>query len=137
MPNAAHSPHVTRQFVLFAIIGTAGFVVDSAVLLAAIKLGHYGPYLSRLFSYLAAATFTWAANRRFTFPAAQRSGRAAQWARFVATNAVGGAANLGTYAWLIAHVPTVAHWPVLGVAAGSLAGLLINFSLSRSLVFRH
>ena len=50
-------------------------------------------------------------------------------------NLVGFTFNYGTYAVLIALVPIVAANPVLGVAAGSLAGLVGNFVLSRRFVF--
>jgi len=135
MPSKATRLH--HQFVLFAIVGVAGFVVDSAVQFLAMHYGGLGHYWSRLVSYLAAATFTWGANRYYTFAGAQRQGLAGQWLRFLLANAVGGLANLGVYAWLVAHEPLVANWPVLGIAAGSLAGLVINFFLSRTLVFRH
>ena len=61
---------------------------------------------------------------------------AAQWARFVALNLIGFAANYGTYAVLIASVPVVAANPVLGVAAGSVAGMFLNFAVARRYVFR-
>jgi putative flippase GtrA len=51
-------------------------------------------------------------------------------------NLIGFAANYGTYAALIALVPMVAAHPVIGVAAGAIAGMFGNFVLSRRLVFR-
>jgi putative flippase GtrA len=44
--------------------------------------------------------------------------------------------NRGTYAGLIATVPLCVAAPVLAVAAGSVAGMLVNFTLSRQMVFR-
>jgi putative flippase GtrA len=43
--------------------------------------------------------------------------------------------NYGTYAVLVAGSSFVHRYPVLGVAAGSLAGLSVNFVASRQLVF--
>jgi len=131
---------VLGQFLRFGAVGTAGFVVDSAVLLGMIALG-LGPYAGRAVSYLAAATFTWGANRAWTFRAdagadAGRTTAARQWGRFVLLNLVGFALNYGTYAALIVGVPAVAAQPVIGVAAGSLAGMFANFVLSRRYVFR-
>lgn len=125
-----------RQFLRFGVVGTLGFVVDAAVLMGMIALG-LGPYAGRVVSYVAAASATFALNRAWTFRE-QRSGGpvAAQWGRFLAVNLVGFAANYGTYAVLLATVPLVARQPVLGVAAGSLAGMFLNFALSRRLVFR-
>lgn len=133
--DAALARRSLGQFLRFALVGTAGFVVDAAALTAAMALG-LGPYGGRVVSYLAAVTFTWAMNRRFTFAGADPRRGTAQWGRFVAVNGVVGAlVNYGTYAALVASVPLVATRPVLGVAAGSVAGLVFNFTLSKLWVF--
>jgi putative flippase GtrA len=125
-----------EQFLRFGVVGTVGFLVDSAVLLGMLALG-LGPYGGRVVSYLAAASTTFALNRAWTFRTAKRDAPvAAQWGRFVLLNLVGFAANYGTYAALIATTPLVAEYPVLGVAAGSIAGMFINFGLSRRFVFQ-
>jgi putative flippase GtrA len=124
-----------RQFVVFGLVGTGGFLVDTATLYAALAAGS-GPYLGRVASYLVAATFTWAMNRRYTFGTHASDRRVQEWSRFLLANAVGGLLNYGTYALLVAGVPLVRAHPVLGVAAGSLAGLGTNFVLSRRVVFR-
>jgi putative flippase GtrA len=125
-----------EQFLRFGVVGTVGFVVDSAVLLGMMALGA-GPYGGRVVSYLVAASTTFALNRAWTFRSARRDAPvAAQWGRFVLLNLAGFAANYGTYAALVAGMPLVAANPVLGVAAGSLAGMFINFGLSRRFVFQ-
>ena len=123
------------QFLRFGLVGTAGFVMDSAVLLAMLALG-VGPYAGRVASYLAAASLTFALNRAWTFRSAAQAPVARQWGQFVALNLLGFAANYGTYAAALAASPLVAAHPVLGVAAGSIAGMFINFALSRRFVFR-
>jgi putative flippase GtrA len=125
-----------EQFLRFGVVGTVGFLVDSAVLLGMMALG-LGPYGGRVLSYIAAASATFALNRAWTFRDARRDAPVArQWGRFLALNLVGFAANYGTYAALVASLPAVAQYPVLGVAAGSLAGMFINFGLSRRFVFK-
>jgi len=124
------------QFLQFGMVGTIGFVVDTAVLYAGLALG-LGLYGGRALSYVAAATTTWALNRAWTFRAADRTPAARQWAVFVLVNLLGFACNYGTYAVLVASLPVVAAHPVLGVAAGSLAGMVGNFVLSRRYVFRN
>ena len=126
---------ILGQFLRFGVVGTAGFLMDTAVLYAMLRLGS-GPYGGRIASYLAAATLTFALNRAWTFRGAASAPVARQWGAFVALNLVGFAANYGTYAALIAGSQTVADHPVLGVAAGSLAGMFINFAVSRRFVFR-
>ena len=126
---------ILGQFLRFGVVGTAGFLMDAAVLTVMLALG-FGPYTGRVFSYLAAATLTFALNRAWTFRATARRPVARQWGAFVALNLLGFAANYGTYAALIAGSPVVAAHPVLGVAAGSVAGMFINFAVSRRFVFR-
>jgi putative flippase GtrA len=129
---------VLSQFVRFGLVGAAGFLVDSAVLMLMLKVAHTGLYSSRVVSFLAAATFTWAANRVFTFRtvAGTDESAVAQWMRFVTVNALGGVVNFGSYALVVSQLAVGAKWPVIGVAVGSLTGMLFNFVLSRKLVFR-
>jgi len=126
---------IIAQFLRFGVVGTLGFLMDAAVLLGMLALGA-GPYGGRVASYLAAASLTFAVNRAWTFRTAARAPVARQWGVFVALNLLGFIANYGTYAALIAASPLVATYPVLGVAAGSLAGMFINFTVSRRFVFR-
>jgi putative flippase GtrA len=126
---------IIGQFLRFGVVGTAGFLVDTAVLYAMLALG-LGPYGGRVVSYLAAASATFALNRAWTFRAAARAPVARQWSAFVLLNLLGFAVNYGTYAVLLAGSATVAAYPVLGVAAGSIAGMFINFAVSRRFVFR-
>jgi len=126
------------EFARFAVIGTIAFFVDTLTLYAALAVG-LGFYAGRAVSYLVAVTFTWYGNRRITFTQTRASGTAAiarEWLTFVATNLVGGAANYATYALLVASVGVVRAFPVLGVAAGSLVGMTLNFTLSKFVVFR-
>ena len=121
------------RFVRFAVVGALGFVVDSATLYAGLALG-LTLYSGRIVSYLVAATFNWYLNRRVTFVSTDHR-YVREWARYLLANAVGGGVNLGVYALLVATLPLVARMPVLGVAAGSVAGLVFNFVLSWAVVF--
>ena len=124
------------QFGKFGLVGVVGLVVDIAVLYAAMSGAGLGPYSGRVVSFLAAATTTWALNRRFTFRGEHDGTLLRQWAAFIAANSVGGAINYFTYAALIAGSALVAAHPFLGVAAGSVAGMFFNFAASKKLVFR-
>jgi putative flippase GtrA len=127
----------TLQFFRFAVVGTTAFVVDTVVLYVAVWAG-LGLYSGRVVSYLVAATFTWYGNRRLTFTTHAHGKPAiiAEWARFIVANLAGGAVNYATYAAAITSMPLVRAHPVLGVAAGSLAGLSVNFLASKFVVFR-
>lgn len=126
--------HLLLQFLRFGVVGTIGFVVDTAVLYAGLAIG-LGLYGGRAISYLAAASTTWALNRAWTFRGQGDKPALQQWAIFLLVCLVGFACNYGTYAALVSSVPAVARYPVVGVAAGSLAGMIGNFLLSRRFVF--
>lgn len=127
---------IVRQFFSFGLVGVAGFMVDAGVLTLMLRTTNAGPYLGRVVSFLCAATATWALNRAFTFrDHATHHTLGAQWLRFLAANAIGGCVNFGVYSLLVATVAVFSAMPVLAVAAGSLAGLVVNFTLSRTFVF--
>jgi putative flippase GtrA len=119
----------------FGVVGTLGFIVDTATLYVALGLGA-GLYLGRILSYLTAATTTWAVNRAWTFRHADKADKGRQWAMFLLVNLSGFAVNYGTYSILVSNWALAAAYPVLGVAAGSIAGLGGNFLLSRRFVFK-
>ena len=124
-------------FVRFAAVGTGGFVVDTAVLYTMLALG-LDRYSGRAVSYFCAASLTWFGNRNLTFAEGRAKGvtaSAAEWLRFLVTNLGGGAVNYAAYALLVTYSTTVHYYPVLGVAAGALSGMTVNFFASRWLVF--
>ena len=123
-----------QQVLAFGVVGAVGFLVDTSVLYVARWIG-LGLYVGRIASYMTAVTTTWFLNREFTF--AGRSNRAALkgWVLFVLSQLSGAAFNLGLFWWLVRFSARVAEYPVLGVAAGSLAGMAINFIVARKFVF--
>ncbi len=128
---------MSTKFLRFAIVGAAGFVVDAIILALGLHILGLNKYSARVLSFLCAATFTWAANRRFTFPEAAASrGRAREWARFLAVNGVGGLVNYGVYATLVTFASPPFANPFVALGVGSLAGLVFNFFGSKFLVFR-
>jgi putative flippase GtrA len=129
-PMANRSP----QILTFALIGVVGFVVDAATLYVMADVG-VGIRLGRVISYLFAVTTTWALNRRYTFRRPSGYSLLGEWARFCTSQLAGAAVNLGIY-YLLIRIDFVANHPVIGVAAGSLSGLLINFTVAKVTVFR-
>jgi putative flippase GtrA len=129
----------TSQFLRFAVVGTAGFLVNEAALFALLRLAGLDPYSGQAVAFLFAATFTWWGNRWLTFrahAAGTAQGMAREWAKFIAANALGGAVNYAIYASLVTFAPAPFDSPFLGVVAGTLAGLIFNFTMSKRFVFR-
>lgn len=125
---------ILAQFLRFGVVGAIGFVIDTATVYGLrYTLGLYG---AGIVAYVVAATGNWVLNRIWTFRG-QGSGAAhRQWAMFMLTNLGGFVLNRGTYALLVTFVAVAARQPVIATAAGAVAGMFVNFSLSRRLVFR-
>ena len=125
-----------RDSILFGSVGAIGFLVDVAVLYS--LAGLIGLFYGRAISFLAAVIATWLLNRRWTFKH-RRSGFASsrEFSVYLALMLVGGAVNYAVYVGLVVSYQLVLQHPVIGVAAGSLAGMLINFLASRFILFRH
>ena len=125
---------VLVQFLMFGTVGMAGFLVDTAIVYSLRRaLGLYG---AGVVSYLVAATVTWILNRVWTFRGLGSQPMHEQWARFLVVNFAGFVLNRGTYAILVTFVALCAEQPVYAVAAGAIAGMFLNFGLSRTMVFR-
>jgi len=124
------------QAVRFGIVGVIGFAADTATVYALHFLVGADLYSAGAAAYVVAATTTWAFNRFWTFAGAGRERPGRQWALFLAVQLIGFTLNRGTYAALIAFVPVASTYPVLAVAAGSIAGMGVNFLTARLIVFR-
>lgn len=122
------------QFTMFGTVGAVGFVFDTATVYALRhSLGLYG---AGAVAYVVAASVTWLLNRLWTFRGLGSGPVHQQWARFVMVNLGGFVLNRGTYALLVTFVAACAEQPVYAVGAGAIVGMFLNFSLSRSMVFR-
>lgn len=122
------------QFLKFGTVGAFGFLADTAIVYG--LRGAVGVYAAGMISYLLVASVNWALNRAWTFRGRGTGPRHRQWARFMLTNLLGLVLNRGTYAALIASFPLVHAQPVIAIAAGAVAGMFVNFGVSRQVVFR-
>lgn len=127
-----------RQLLLFGISGTIAFLIDAGVLQLLIDGLGADPYSARLLSFLCAVLFTWQFNRHLTFAEAKQSPRSLwrEWLHYLGAQIGGFAFNYGSYALLLLVSATAREWPVLAVAAGSIAGMVVNFLSAKYLVFR-
>lgn len=124
------------QFLKFGTVGVFGFGLDNAL----VYFGIYELGLSHIaagwLSFPFVVTFTWMGNRLFTFSQASRANSKQQLGRFMFVCAIGLIFNRGTYSLLVAHCQLVYDYPVLGLLAGTAAGMFFNFFAARRHVFR-
>ena len=126
---------LAAEFLRFGLVGAVGYIVDTAVVYA--LKGALGPGPAGMPSFILAATVTWALNRAWTWRGRSNGGsRLRQWAHFLAVSSPGLLLNRSVYEALVYAVPLFAAYPFLATAAGTGAGMFVNFGLSRKLVFR-
>jgi putative flippase GtrA len=123
-----------RQLLLFAGAGVAGFLVDAGVLYLALDAG-IGYFGGRAVSFLCAVWVTWQINRRFTFVAKPNESIWREWWRYLAGMSGGGAVNYAAYSLIVITLDGRAFLPAYAVAAGSLAGMAVNFIGAKWWVF--
>jgi len=123
------------ELVRFACVGTGGFILDTSIVYA--TRGLLGIYAAGIAGYVGGSVLTWTLNRSWTFrervttkPSFQ------QWLTYLAASSAGFVLNRGAFFAAITCSSFVAEYPVFGVAIGSVAGLLLNFTLNRAVIFR-
>jgi putative flippase GtrA len=125
---------IVAQFLRFGVVGVVGLAVDTSTVYGLRhSLGLYG---AGLIAYVTAATGNWMLNRIWTFRGRGSGPAHRQWGLFMVTNLAGFVLNRGTYVILVTFVAAAANQPVIATTAGAAAGMLVNFNLSRRLVFR-
>lgn len=133
-PGDLASVSVPLRFWRFCVVGAIGFFVDVATLYAVMGLAGMGPIPARVPAFLVAATFTWIANRVFTFGPSNRH-PFLEWMRFLFANSLGSTVNFLVYVLVLYLIPAAYGAPAIAVACGSIAGLLFNFVVSQVYVF--
>ena len=122
------------SFLRFGIVGASGVPVDTAAVYAFRTT--LGIYAAGALAYIIAATWTFAFNRLWTFRDQVHDALWRQWLVFLGANLSGMVLNRGSFFLLVTVSPLCMRYPVIAVAAGSLAGMTANFIASRRLVFR-
>jgi len=125
---------VSSRLLRFALVGTVGFIADTCILYGLLSIGA-GTFSARLASFLAAVFVTWQLNRRMTFDVPANNDLVREGFSYLLAMSFGGVLNLMTYT-AVMGISTSQIWsPALGVAAGSLVGLIANYSLANKWVF--
>ncbi|MBJ7551762.1 GtrA family protein [Marinomonas ostreistagni] len=129
-----------RQFIKFGLVGSIGFLVDISILWL---LSHWLPYpTARAVSFWGAVTSNWWLNRVFTFQDAEHAEKPhQQWGKFFLASLVGFIPNWGGFVimmWFgeVQGFTNYAIFPYVAIIPGVLAGMIINFSLSKVWVFK-
>jgi dolichol-phosphate mannosyltransferase len=123
------------QAALFCAVGTAGMVVDLAIMTLFVQSGTAFP-IARVISIFSAMMFNFLLNRRITFPDAVRGNCESQLAKFVGVCSLGMCVNWGVSNSLYVLIPSLRWAYQLFCVAGIAAGTVSNFLLSKYVAFR-
>lgn len=126
-----------QQFALFAAIGALGFAVDAAIFLLMIS-AHFDWPISwaRTLSAFCSITTTWALNRHTTFANQKSRDAKGEYTRYLLVQSIGLGINLGVFVLCLTSIPKLRAYPVLALALGAAAALLVNFFTARAIAFR-
>lgn len=123
-----------KQISQFAVAGTIGYLADASSLL--LVYPWTGAYFGRVISFTCAVLTTWLINRSLTFRL-QRDGKPIhrEFSLYFLSMLGGGAVNFLCYFLVVYFFALSVKALPIAVAVGSLAGMLVNFSLSKRIVF--
>jgi putative flippase GtrA len=122
------------QFLRFCFVGGIGFVTDAGILSLLYRVFDFSLLWGRLPATLIAVTVTWVLNNFLTFHK-ENLLRWQSYAAYFVSNLVGMAINYGIYLFCIHSYDTMARWPELAVAAGSIVAAVFNYTLARTVIF--
>ena len=134
MPPLAvvHGPGFAR-FLRFTAVGAIGFAIEASIITAFGRWLGWDAIASRAVSFPAAVFATWLLNRTYSYGSANPPAK--EGARYLLVQVIGALSNLATFVACVRYFPAVAAWPVACLAAGAVAGLLVNYLLSSTFVF--
>ncbi len=126
---------LAAEFLRFGTVGGLGLLWDVSTFY--IVRPFLGFAIATLASFMVAATMNWMLNRLWTFRGrGSQDSLFRQWLSFMGANGPGFMLNRSAFGVLAWFSPFCFAHPVVALAAGSLAGMTANFTLSRRLVFR-
>jgi putative flippase GtrA len=124
------------RLVCFAVVGVIGAGVHIGGFWLIQRLFGLGNTAAWIMAFMAAATSSWALNRRFTFQDRASVQRSSEWMRYLAIAGLGAIAHFATFHAVIAWFATIAQHPALAIIPGSISSLCVTYLGASLLVFR-
>jgi len=124
---------LSENFIRFGLVGTSGLFWDTATVYTVKHVANL--YVAGTLGFFVAATANWGLNRVWTYRDRAHSPAHLQWMRFLVANLVGFVFNRGIFFTLISISGLCQRQPIVGIIAGSAAGLCFNYFLSKRFVF--
>lgn len=127
--------HVTLfspAFYRFGVVGFVGFLVDAGTF-TILQTWWQAPHLARLGAFLVAVNATYFLNKRFTFPNPVRT----RPVFYLVGQSLSLAVNMGVFSLVIWKPVWLPIQYYLGLVAGSVSAMFLNYELMRRFAFSH
>lgn len=125
-----------KKFILFGIIGTVGFTVDSMVLFFMVKYQGFDLVLSRVCSFSLAVFATWLLNRTFTFNDSEINiKKSKEYIQYLTVQTIGAFINFSVFFILIYFVEFFKDMLIAPLAIGAFFSLLFNFVVTKRRIY--
>ena len=118
------------MFFRFLLAGGSGFAIDAGITYLLVWLG-VAPWLARMPAILIAMTYTWLANRHFTYKVKKKRS-ADEAVRYAFAAAAMALLNYLIFVLLVRH----GTQPVVAVTLATACQTVLSFQIYRRLVFR-
>lgn len=125
-----------KELFCFALSGVFGFAADTFVLY--ILKDVLGLYLSRCVSFSCAVFVTWFFNKKITFKyRCSNCSASKEFVSYFGLMLIGGVVNYGVFVMTVSQFSLPFQYPVIGVALGSLAGMMFNWATAKTFIFKY
>ena len=124
-----------KEAARFALVGTGAFLLDSSVLALLVHAAGWDALLARLVSISVAMVCAWLVHRNWTFSTGRLRSPLRQTALYGATQFIGLSINYAIFTALVLAGSVWRAYPVLAVAAGSVAAMGVTYLLSKMVAF--
>ena len=119
----------------FVIAGSSAFLLDASILLLLVRFDGWNPFAARVVSMGIATIFAWLAHRYWTFETGRLRSPGTQTILHPLVQLIGFAINYLVFSALIFVGAFWRTYPVLAVAAGSVAAMGMSYLLSKTVTF--
>ena len=125
-----------RKLIKFALVGGAGFMVDTLIFSVLFHWFGLELMLARGIAFLFAATTTWLGNRWLTFSQAEKTNPFAQWKKSMMSACISALPNFIVFKGVTLALGTQGLMVYLALSLGILAGMMSNYLFSARWVFK-
>lgn len=121
----------------FLLVGGSVFFIDMLLFMVLYQWVDIPVFKARVMAFLVATMLTWLGNRCFTFRHRTQLSKGPQFTLALFVSSLAAGVNLGVFYVMGMFLPVGLVFATLALAAGVLAGLVVNWCGSTRVTYRH